>query len=218
MRRADSRRQPAAAEPAQHPADPDVGRDHAQRAAGARQLDVVDPNDLAAVDVDDLLVEQILDQVQRFVFRRDVGGRRFPQHHAPVVVELEDVLDRGDVFAAPGFDDDCIDVRKRVGGAAYHEVGDPPDDLTFTSASHDGRPAEHFREEAFVERHGAIATDPFARQLQRVQRAPAGRRRRKRPASDRAGREIDRCVDRAALRARERSPATRTRRDRARGR
>ena len=64
-------------EPAQQAADADVGGDDAQRSAGARDLDVVDAHDLAAVDVDDLLVEQIFDQVQRFVVGRphDLGGR-----------------------------------------------------------------------------------------------------------------------------------------------
>ena len=36
-----------------------------------RDLEVVDAHDLAAVDVDDLLVEEILDQVERLLF----GGR-----------------------------------------------------------------------------------------------------------------------------------------------
>ena len=62
-----------AAEPAHDAAEPDVGRDDAQRAAGARDLDVVDAHDLAAVDVDDLFVEEILDQIERFVV-----GRRPP--------------------------------------------------------------------------------------------------------------------------------------------
>jgi len=38
--------------------DTDVGGDDAHRARGAGELDVVDAHDLAAVDVDDLLVEQ----------------------------------------------------------------------------------------------------------------------------------------------------------------
>ena len=60
------------------PPTPIVGGDDAQRAAGARDLDVVDAHDLAAVDVDDLLVEQVVDQIQRLVVGRahDLGRRR----------------------------------------------------------------------------------------------------------------------------------------------
>ncbi len=55
-------RKPIGAESAQQTRKTDVGRDDAQSSARACDLDVVDANELAAFDVDDLLVEQILDQ------------------------------------------------------------------------------------------------------------------------------------------------------------
>ncbi len=57
--------------------DADVGGDDAQPAARVGDLDVVDAHDLAAVDVDDLLVEQIGDEIEllslgrRGLLRRD---------------------------------------------------------------------------------------------------------------------------------------------------
>ena len=154
--RDDGRRDAAPAEAAHDPADPDVGGDQPQRAAGARDLDVVDAHDLAAVDVDDLFVEEILDEIERFVLGGHVGGRRFAQHDAAVVVEFDYRRDRGHLPAPAGFDDDRVDVRERVLGMLHHEVGDAADGLAFTSASHDRRAAEHFREEAFVKRHVAL--------------------------------------------------------------
>ena len=47
------------------PATPDVGCDHAQRAARVRNLEIVDAHDFAAVDVDDLLVEEIAHEEER---------------------------------------------------------------------------------------------------------------------------------------------------------
>ena len=71
-----ARRDAPAAEPAQQPRDADVRGDDADRAGRARQLEVVDAHDLAAVDVDDLLVEEVFDQVQRLVVGRRVDRRR----------------------------------------------------------------------------------------------------------------------------------------------
>ncbi len=57
------------AQPAQQAGHADVGGDDAKCVAGARDLEVVDAHDFAAVDVDDLLVEQIGDEIQRLVAR-----------------------------------------------------------------------------------------------------------------------------------------------------
>ena len=51
-------------EPAQQPGDANVRSDDAQPSAGVGHLDVVDAHDLAPVDVDDLLVEQIGDEIE----------------------------------------------------------------------------------------------------------------------------------------------------------
>jgi len=53
--------QVAAAQAPHDPAETDVGGNDAQCAAGARDFDVVDAHDFAAIDIDDLLVEEILD-------------------------------------------------------------------------------------------------------------------------------------------------------------
>ena len=137
-------------EPAQQPADPDVGGDHAQRAGGARDLDVVDPHDLAAVDVDDLLVEQILDQVERLVVGRPHDARRRQQDEC-VGFDVGDFGDRGGQLTVTRFDDHRVHARKRILGVLDDEVGDLADVLANTVALDEHRPADKIGDEPFVE-------------------------------------------------------------------
>ena len=72
-----SQRWPSAqSEPAQQPGQADVGGDDAQVVAGGRELHIVDPDDFSAVDVDDLLVEQLFVEQQLIGHRGRSGSRR----------------------------------------------------------------------------------------------------------------------------------------------
>ena len=138
------------AEPAQQAADADVGGDDAQCAAGARHLDVVDAHDLAAVDVDDLLVEEVLDQIQRFVIRRAHDLRRCGQHDA-ARVERGDFGDRRSELAVARLHDDRVDPRERVLGVLDDEVRDLSHGLARAVALHHRGAADQLGDEAFME-------------------------------------------------------------------
>ena len=135
------------------PADADVGGDDADRAGGARELEVVDAHDLAAVDVDDLLVEEILDEVQRLVVGRRVDRRRRGEQHGAVVGDLEHRRDRRELAALARLHGDGVDPRKRVLGMLDHEVGDAPDAVARAVAVDHRGAADELGDEAVVERH-----------------------------------------------------------------
>ena len=124
----DARRESATerfeAETAQQPGDADVGRHDAHAAPGAGYLDVVDAHDFAAIDVDDLLVEQIGDEVEcLIVARRRLCGRH-RQRDGTVAVDVGDGVDRRKTQSARRLDDEPVDLRKRVVGFGHEEIGD----------------------------------------------------------------------------------------------
>ena len=87
-------RKPARAEPPQEAREADVGRDDTQRPAGIGDLKVVDAHDLAPVDVDDLLIEQIANQIQRFALGRSGLERFRPQNDGTLGIERDDIAER----------------------------------------------------------------------------------------------------------------------------
>ena len=142
--------EPGDAEPAEQAADADVGGDDAQRTGGPRDLDVVDADELAAVDVDDLLVEEIFDKVQRFVIGRPDDRGSFLEHETRGV-ERGEVADRRGQLAVLGLHDDGVDVGEGVLRALDHEIRDAAHQPSNAVALDEYRAADELRDEAVVE-------------------------------------------------------------------
>ena len=139
-------------EPPQKSGEPDVGGDDAQPPAGIGDLDVVDANDLSAVDVDDLLVEQIGDEIELLLLGRRGFFRRHRQCDVSIAVDVGDGLDRREAQALRGLDDQPVDLREDRFGLADDEVGD----LTDRQVVDRRAPPNQIRDEPLGERHDRV--------------------------------------------------------------
>jgi hypothetical protein len=133
--------------------DPDIGGHDPQRAAGVRDLEVVDSHDFSAVDVDDLFVEQILDQVERHVVGGSRLGRCGTQYDRAARIDVEHVANGREAFPALRFHEQPVDFRKRVVRFGDKEVDDFPNRAMRRIRSQDRVAADELRKVTFLKRH-----------------------------------------------------------------
>ena len=126
-------------EPAQQARRPDVDRHQVQLALDVVEAQVVDPDHLAPVDVDDLLVEQVLAQQELVVALLELGdvdGRRRqpgagrvesrdvrPGQEDPAPIGRDDEAGDGRIAIAER-DDQVVDLADRLAGRVEHRSTD----------------------------------------------------------------------------------------------
>ena len=166
-------REPAPAERAQTEAaqqsgDADVGGDDAQPSARVGNLDVVDAHDLAAVNVDDLLVEQIGNEIEFLALGRRRLFRRHRQRDVAVAIDVGDRLDRREAQTLRRLDDQPVDLRKDRVGLADEKIGNLADRQLV-----DRRPAaDQLRDEPLGERHRLAGIAQAASGARRIHAPP----------------------------------------------
>ena len=127
------------AEPAQQPGGPDIDRHEVELPLDVVETQVVDAHDLAAVDVDDLLVEEVgaqLDLVRALLEGGDVdlvgrqpatggieGGNGRPGQEDPALVRAQDQPGHGRIAVAEG-DDEIVHPAERHAIGVEHGSAD----------------------------------------------------------------------------------------------
>jgi len=123
--------------------------------ARSSDLDVVDANDLAPVDVHDLFVEQIRDEKERVLIGRRRLFRRERESHGSVAIHVRYGVHRRETQALDGLDDQAVDEREFAVRVVDEKIRNFADGDVV-----DGRfAADEFGDEAFRKRH--VRSPPF---------------------------------------------------------